>query len=25
MGGVLDSNPEKRGLFPVSFVHMLSD
>ena len=25
MEGVLESDPSKRGLFPVSFVHMLSD
>ena len=25
MEGVLDTNPEKRGLFPVSFVTMLVD
>ena len=25
MEGVLESEPDRRGLFPASFVHMLSD
>ena len=25
MEGVLETEPDKRGLFPASFVHMLSD
>jgi Arf-GAP/SH3 domain/ANK repeat/PH domain-containing protein len=25
MEGILESDPERRGLFPSSFVHILSD
>lgn len=25
MEGILETNPDNRGLFPASFVHMLSD
>ena len=25
MEGILESEPDRRGLFPASFVHMLSD